>query len=94
MYFTFIYRLLHARLNSHYEAWSYKKKKHKKIKAYRQSVLEEPTVKTCALIQIIGKRKASHRQRIPESSCARKDTVDTDILVTSRNGEKLWNLSE
>ena len=23
---------LHARLNSHYEAWSYKKKKHKKIK--------------------------------------------------------------
>ena len=28
---------LHARLNSHYEAWSYKKKKHKKIKAYRKS---------------------------------------------------------
>ena len=24
---------LHARLNSHYKAWSYKKKKHKKIKA-------------------------------------------------------------
>ena len=29
---------LHARLNSHYEAWSYKKKKHKNIKAYRKSV--------------------------------------------------------
>ena len=29
---------LHARLNSHYEAWSYKKKKHKKITAYRISV--------------------------------------------------------
>ena len=29
---------LHARLNSHYKAWSYKKKKHKKIKAYRKSV--------------------------------------------------------
>ena len=28
---------LHARLNSHYEAWSYKKKKHKKVKAYRKS---------------------------------------------------------
>ena len=28
----------HARLNSHYEAWSYKKKKHKKIKAYRKSL--------------------------------------------------------
>ena len=31
---------LHARLNSywHYEAWGYKKKKHKKSKAYRKSV--------------------------------------------------------
>ena len=28
---------LHARLNSHYEAWSYKEKKHKKVKAYRKS---------------------------------------------------------
>ena len=30
--------LLHARLNSHCKAWSYKKKKHKKIKAYRKSL--------------------------------------------------------
>ena len=29
---------LHARLNSHYKAWSYKKKKHKKITSYRKSV--------------------------------------------------------
>ena len=29
---------LHARLNKHCEEWSYKKKKHKKIKAYRKSV--------------------------------------------------------
>ena len=36
---------LNARLNSHYEAWSYKKKKHKKITAYRKSVYKEPTVK-------------------------------------------------
>ena len=28
---------LHARLNSHYKAWGYKKKKHKKIKAYWKS---------------------------------------------------------
>ena len=35
---------LNARLNSHYEAWSYKKKKHKQIKVYRKSVLKEPTV--------------------------------------------------
>ena len=28
----------HARLNSHYEAWGYRKKKHNKITAYRKSV--------------------------------------------------------
>ena len=28
----------HARLNSDYKAWSYKKKKYKKIKAYRKSL--------------------------------------------------------
>ena len=36
--------------------------------------------------KIIGQRKALHRQRIPEFSCARKEAVDIDILVTSRNG--------
>ena len=39
-------------------------------------------------IKVIGQRKAFHRQRIPESSCARKETVDIDILVTSRNGDR------
>ena len=29
---------LHAILNSHCKAWSYRKKKHKKIKAYKKSV--------------------------------------------------------
>ena len=38
--------------------------------------------------KIIGQRKAFYRQRIPESSCARKETVDTDILVTCRNGDR------
>ena len=33
----------------------------------------------------IGHMKAFYRQRIPEPSCARKETVDVDILVTSRN---------
>ena len=32
------YDSLHAKLNSHYKAWSCTKKKHKKIKAYRKSV--------------------------------------------------------
>ena len=35
----FYWDSLHARLNSHYEAWSCKKKKHIKIKAYRKSNL-------------------------------------------------------
>ena len=38
--------------------------------------------------KIIGQRKAFYRQRIPEFSCARKKTVDIDILVTSRNGDR------
>ena len=38
--------------------------------------------------KIIGQRKAFYRQGIPEFSCARKETVDIGILVTSRNGDK------
>ena len=56
-HFTFIYfniffngDSLHARLNSRYKTWSYKKKKHKKIKAYKKSLLKENTVKRCQLI--------------------------------------------
>ena len=65
----------HARLNSHYEAWSYKKKKDKN-KAYKNVIL------------IIRQRKAFYRQRIPESSCVKKETFDIDIHITSRNGDK------
>ena len=38
LFFLFNWDSLNARLNSHCRAWSYKKKKHKKIKAYRKSV--------------------------------------------------------
>ena len=38
--------------------------------------------------KIIGQRKAFYRQRTPESSSARKETVDIDILVTSGNGDR------
>ena len=38
--------------------------------------------------QDIGQRKAFNRQRISESSCARKETVDIYILATSRNGDR------
>ena len=34
--------------------------------------------------KIMGQRKAFYRQRILESICMRKETVDIDILVTSR----------
>ena len=37
-FFFFNSYSLHARLNSHYKAWSYKKRKHKKVKAYRKSI--------------------------------------------------------
>ena len=39
-------------------------------------------------VKIIGQRKAFYRQKVPESSCARKETVDIDILVTSRNDDR------
>ena len=36
----------------------------------------------------IGQRKAFYKQRIPESNCARKESVDIDILKASRNGDR------
>ena len=33
-----------------------------------------------------GQRKTFYRQRILDSCCARKETVDIDILIPSRNG--------
>ena len=36
----------------------------------------------------IGQRKEFYRQTIPEPSCARKEAVGIDILVTSRNGDR------
>ena len=35
--------------------------------------------------QLKGQRKAFSSQKISEPSCVRKETVDIDILVTSRN---------
>ena len=40
---------------------------------------------------IIGQRKTFYRQRIPESSGARKETVDIGILATFRNGDRETN---
>ena len=41
---------VNARLKSHYKAWSYKKKKHKQIKAYWKSLYKEPALSRCLLI--------------------------------------------
>ena len=38
--------------------------------------------------KIISQRKAFYRQRIPESSCAGKETADIDILVRSSNVDR------
>ena len=38
--------------------------------------------------KIIGQRKSFYRQRVLESSCARKETVNIGILKTSRNGDR------
>ena len=38
--------------------------------------------------KIIGQRKAFYWQRIPGSSCAKRENVDIGILVTSRNGDR------
>ena len=38
--------------------------------------------------KIIGQRKSFYRQRIPEPSCARKETVNIEILETSRNDDR------
>ena len=38
--------------------------------------------------KIILQRKAFYKKRIPECNCARKKTVDIDIPVASRNGDR------
>ena len=43
--------------------------------------------------KIIGQRKAFYRKRLPEFSRARKETVDIDIAVTTRNGDRKTMLS-
>ena len=69
--FFFNWDLPHARLNSHYEAWSYKERSRKK--GYRiQKVCLERTYSYKMSVnselkatKIIGPRKAFYRQRIP-----------------------------
>ena len=50
LFFVFNFDSLRAWLNSHYKEWSYKKKKHDEIKAYRIFLQKEPTISRCLLI--------------------------------------------
>ena len=43
---------------------------------------------TLKAIYIIVQRKALYMQRILEFTCARKETVEIEMLVTSKNGDK------
>ena len=38
--------------------------------------------------KIIGQRKTLYKYRIPESSCASKETVHLDIIVPSQNVDR------
>ena len=45
--------------------------------------------KRCLLNYLIQKLKKNlFKQRIPKATCAKKETVELEILITSRNGEK------
>ena len=82
---------LHVRLKCCYNAWCYKKEAHKGYE-YRKSVSKEPSVKRSMLIldlkPLRSQRKAFYRQRIPESSCVMKETVDIYTIVISSNGDR------
>ena len=54
-------------------------------KLYRKDPRKKvPINSRLKIIYIIGQWKAFCGQRIPEPSCARKETVDLEILITSR----------
>ena len=47
-----------------------------------------PVNSTLKASKKVGQRKVFYRQRIPELSCVRKEIVDINIPVTSRNGDR------
>ena len=70
------------------------KKEHKKIKAYRKSVYKEATAKRCLSILDLKpfgslvKGKHSIGREFQSPAVQGNKTVDIDILVTSRNGDR------
>ena len=43
---------------------------------------------TLKATKIIGQRKPFNRLRIPEPSCAKKGTIEIDVLVISRDSDR------
>ena len=84
---------LHAKLNSHYKEWSYQQKKQKKTIEYSGNLFRK-NLQLLKATKIIGQRKAFYKQRIPESSCPRKEPVDMGIIITSKNGDRTIMQSE
>ena len=95
MYF-FNWDSLHARLKRHYEAWSYKKKKYKKIKAYRESVQKKPTVTVKRYLLILDlkpfryqvTRKHSIGREFQSLAVTGKKLLIQTSLLTSKNGDR------
>ena len=72
--------------------WSTKKLKHAGNLFRKNLQLKMSVNSRLKATKIIDQKKAFYRQRITESSCARKETIDIDILVTSRNGN--WKIKQ
>ena len=73
--------------------------KYLQLKVYRKAVQKESKDKRSLLsLELrpfnIGQRKVFFRHRILECSCVRKETVDMNIFITSRNSDRKKQLLE
>ena len=79
-FFFFDWDSLQTRLNSHYEAWSYKKRRRQKNTRYRKSIQKEPTVKRCLLILNLKPLR---------SQVKRKHSIGREFQSLAMRGKKL-----
>ena len=98
MFFSnFFWDSLHATLNDHYKAWSYKKKQNKKIELYRKSLQKEPTVKRCPLTLDLNpfrswvKGKHSIGREFQGLAVQGKKLLTSTSLQHGMVTEKSWN---
>ena len=65
-----------------------KEEKHTEKVIRKNQRKKVPIYSELNVIEFTGQRKSFYRQRIPEYSCTRKETVDMHILIISRNGAR------